>query len=74
MGQDQDTFGGSFEADQAFSGEVASLDIFSRILEESEIEAMAGCKMFDLIGDLLSLSDLREWEVSPQVIIQFAYQ
>ena len=53
LGQDQDWFGGHFEKEQSFSGEIASVDIFGRELKGEEIKGLAGCKS-DARGDLVS--------------------
>ncbi len=37
IGQEQDTLGGSFEVDQSFCGWVAEFNIWSKILDETEI-------------------------------------
>ena len=39
VGQDQDTVGGGFKADDAFVGEVTQLNLWDRVLSESEIVA-----------------------------------
>ncbi|XP_055363716.1 adhesion G-protein coupled receptor D2 isoform X2 [Betta splendens] len=40
IGQEQDTFGGSFKKDESFSGSVAELHIWDRVLNSSEIDIM----------------------------------
>ncbi|XP_030290070.1 adhesion G-protein coupled receptor D2 isoform X3 [Sparus aurata] len=40
IGQEQDTFGGSFKKDESFSGSITELHIWDRVLNDSEIETM----------------------------------
>ena len=40
MGHDQDSVGGTFDASQAFGGELYQLNIWSKALEAGEIEDM----------------------------------
>ncbi|XP_035509235.1 adhesion G-protein coupled receptor D2 [Morone saxatilis] len=40
IGQEQDTFGGSFKKDESFSGSITELHIWDRVLNSSEIYAM----------------------------------
>ncbi|XP_073332565.1 adhesion G protein-coupled receptor D2 [Pagrus major] len=40
IGQEQDTFGGSFKKDESFSGSITELHIWDRVLNSSEIETM----------------------------------
>nr|XP_020452237.1 adhesion G-protein coupled receptor D2-like isoform X3 [Monopterus albus] len=40
IGQEQDTFGGSFKKDESFSGSITELHIWDRVLNSSEISAM----------------------------------
>ncbi|XP_054871865.1 adhesion G-protein coupled receptor D2 isoform X2 [Amphiprion ocellaris] len=40
IGQEQDTFGGSFKADESFSGSITELHIWDRVLNSSEIFTM----------------------------------
>uniref|UniRef100_UPI003AAB2E64 adhesion G protein-coupled receptor D2 n=1 Tax=Centroberyx gerrardi TaxID=166262 RepID=UPI003AAB2E64 len=40
IGQEQDTFGGSFKKDESFSGSVTELHIWERALNDSEIHTM----------------------------------
>lgn len=45
LGQDQDKFGGSFEADQSFSGKLADLRMMERVLESTELAEMDLCNL-----------------------------
>ncbi|XP_042272092.1 adhesion G-protein coupled receptor D2 isoform X1 [Thunnus maccoyii] len=40
IGQEQDTFGGSFKKDESFSGSITELHIWDRVLDSSEIDTM----------------------------------
>lgn len=40
IGQEQDTFGGSFKKDESFSGSITELHIWDRVLNRSEIYTM----------------------------------
>ncbi|XP_059196570.1 adhesion G-protein coupled receptor D2 [Centropristis striata] len=40
IGQEQDTFGGSFKKDESFSGSITELHIWDRVLDSSEIYTM----------------------------------
>ena len=40
IGQEQDTFGGSFKKDESFSGSITELHIWDRVLNSSEIFTM----------------------------------
>lgn len=40
IGQEQDTFGGSFKKDESFSGSITELHIWDRVLNSSEIYTM----------------------------------
>ncbi len=40
IGQEQDTFGGSFKKDESFSGSITELHIWDRVLNSSEIYSM----------------------------------
>ncbi|XP_059839510.1 adhesion G-protein coupled receptor D2 [Hypanus sabinus] len=42
IGQEQDTFGGSFKKDESFIGSITQLHIWDRLLNASEIQALAG--------------------------------
>ncbi|XP_062919506.1 adhesion G-protein coupled receptor D2-like [Mobula hypostoma] len=42
IGQEQDTFGGSFKKDESFIGNITQLHIWDRLLNASEIQALAG--------------------------------
>ncbi|XP_041064687.1 adhesion G-protein coupled receptor D2-like [Carcharodon carcharias] len=41
IGQEQDTFGGSFKKDESFVGNITQLHIWDRVLNASEIQALA---------------------------------
>ena len=45
MGQDQDSFGGGFQADQSYSGKLADLRVMDRVLEHSELNRMNPCDL-----------------------------
>lgn len=41
-GQEQDSFGGGFQRDQSFSGEITQLNFWSRVLDEGTIRKVRG--------------------------------
>ena len=41
LGQDQDSVGGEFVDDQSFIGELASVNIWSRVLDDQEIATLS---------------------------------
>lgn len=45
VGQDQDTPGGGFSASDSFSGLIADLRVFDRVLTQNDISAAAHCQM-----------------------------
>ena len=54
IGQDQDTIGGFFDSNQAFSGELTQVGLWSRILSNEEIDSLANCSSnMQVIGKYL---------------------
>ena len=58
MGQDQDLFGGGFEADQSFSGKMADLRMTSRVMTPEQIQQFFSCNFEE--GWFL----FDEWQIS----------
>ena len=58
LGQEQDTEGGGFEANQSFVGSMASVNLWSRVLSSQEIFRMSSsCALGK--GDVMKWSDVR---------------
>ncbi|XP_072096767.1 adhesion G protein-coupled receptor D2 [Mobula birostris] len=45
IGQDQDSLGGTFKQSEAFSGNITGLNIWSGVLDRSQIAAASGCSL-----------------------------
>ncbi|XP_078282132.1 adhesion G protein-coupled receptor D2-like [Rhinoraja longicauda] len=45
IGQDQDALGGAFKQNEAFSGNITDLNIWSQALDGSQIAAVSGCSL-----------------------------
>ncbi|CAH2329824.1 adhesion G- coupled receptor D2, partial [Pelobates cultripes] len=45
VGQDQDTFGGSFKQKDSFSGNITYLNIWRKVLNDDEIEQVRSCSL-----------------------------
>ncbi|XP_047739550.1 uncharacterized protein LOC108670860, partial [Hyalella azteca] len=65
IGQQQDNFGGGFEGDRSYSGEITQLNFWHRVLDASTIKNIAECRDKDE-GDALAWSTLR-WNSSGEV-------
>ncbi|XP_032883780.1 adhesion G-protein coupled receptor D2-like isoform X1 [Amblyraja radiata] len=66
IGQEQDTFGGSFKKDESFIGNVTQLHIWDRLLNASEIHVLAGNCLVVPLG-LYFQWNLSVFEVEPTV-------
>ncbi|XP_043535392.1 neuronal pentraxin-2-like isoform X1 [Chiloscyllium plagiosum] len=53
LGQEQDVAGGSFDATQAFVGELAEFNVWDRILTPVEIQSIANCSTSSM-GNIIS--------------------
>ncbi len=60
LGQEQDAYEGLFDAAQTFRGKLTPLNIWSDILSEEDIAAMAACKV-QLVGDVVN-SESENWQ------------
>lgn len=61
IGQDQDAVGGKFSESESFLGEMAYVDIWSRILEPQEvITNMESCSNESNFGDLYGWPEMQE--------------
>ncbi|KAI8506533.1 hypothetical protein Bbelb_159600 [Branchiostoma belcheri] len=71
LGQDQDTFGGGFQATQAFSGELSQVNLWDRVLSQPEIEAdwSAFCSLhgnvIDWANTTVDVFGLVSWDQHP---------
>ncbi|ROT60958.1 putative neuronal pentraxin-2 [Penaeus vannamei] len=65
IGQEQDSFGGGFQRDQSFSGEITELNFWERVLDDRTIARVAACRD-DQEGDILAWSDQR-WNITGEV-------
>ncbi|XP_066498163.1 neuronal pentraxin 1 like [Hoplias malabaricus] len=54
LGQEQDTLGGGFDANQAFVGDMANFHIWDRKLTEGEIYNLATCSSKAQVGNVFS--------------------
>ena len=57
IGQDQDSVGGGFDAEDAFVGEVTEVHVWNRVLSPAEIEVLASSCAQDLVGNYVAYSD-----------------
>ncbi|CAN9510782.1 unnamed protein product [Ophioblennius macclurei] len=57
LGQEQDTLGGGFDATQAYVGELANLNIWSRKLSAGEIYGLATCSSKAPAGNVFSWTE-----------------
>ncbi|XP_069772950.1 adhesion G protein-coupled receptor D2-like [Narcine bancroftii] len=67
IGQDQDSLGGAFKQNEAFSGNITALNIWSRALTGGEIAAINGCSL--PLQHLVYQWDLANMEIEPTVEI-----
>ncbi|XP_063889382.1 uncharacterized protein LOC135116084 isoform X3 [Scylla paramamosain] len=65
IGQEQDQFGGGFQRDQSFSGEITQLNFWSSVLSPLTISKIAQCEE-EQEGNILSWSSQR-WNISGEV-------
>ncbi len=72
LGQEQDSYGGSFDKTQAFRGKMTPCNIWKGLLDESSIMAMSSCKE-EQLGSVIS-SESKSWEKidSTSVTIDYA--
>ena len=58
IGQEQDVYGGKFEATQSFVGKMATVNIWSKVMSSREISRMArSCALGK--GDVMQWSDVK---------------
>ncbi|KAK8401438.1 hypothetical protein O3P69_002897 [Scylla paramamosain] len=69
IGQEQDSFGGNFQQDQSYSGEIAHLSFWDSYLSQDEIIRIAECQE-PKEQPLLGWSS-QEWELQGEVYSQF---
>ncbi|XP_072259065.1 C-reactive protein-like [Pyxicephalus adspersus] len=66
LGQDQDTFGGGFDASQSFVGEISDVNMWDKVLTPEDIQkAISG----DLHGNLIIWKSL-VYEIKGDVLVQ----
>ncbi|MBN3299243.1 NPTX2 protein, partial [Amia calva] len=56
LGQEQDTLGGRFDATQAFVGELAGVQLWSRALSAHEVYSLASCTSH-MTGDVIAWTE-----------------
>ncbi|CAB4013113.1 Hypothetical predicted protein, partial [Paramuricea clavata] len=59
IGQDQDSVGGGFDANQAFGGEISEVHVWNRALSPAEIEVLASSCAQDLVGNYVAYTDFK---------------
>jgi hypothetical protein len=57
IGQDQDTVGGGFVAEDTFLGEVSEVHVWNRVLSPAEIEVLVSSCAQELVGNYVAYSD-----------------
>ncbi|XP_078407388.1 adhesion G protein-coupled receptor D2 [Cetorhinus maximus] len=67
IGQDQDSLGGTFKQNEAFSGKVTDLNIWTHVLDANQITAVKMCSFPQ--QNLISKWDLASLEIEPTVQI-----
>ena len=60
LGQEQDAFGSFFDENQAFSGELAQVEMWSVLLDSQSIKAIAECQQSTIFVE----SKIAEWNAS----------
>ncbi|XP_042208523.1 uncharacterized protein LOC121856845 [Homarus americanus] len=53
LGQEADKVNGGYQAQQSFSGIITGFNMYSRQLRGEEVEALAGCEVEEVEGDLV---------------------
>ena len=67
IGQEQDSFGGGFDKNQNFIGELTAVNIWNRVLSEEEISTNARqCHVTSVSGDAISWVDFTQGELNGQ--------
>ena len=63
IGQEQDKRFGGYEATQSFTGKISEFNVWSRVLEDSEIDSFSNCQNVSE-GDLIAWdSDFESWTI-----------
>ncbi|XP_012808476.2 adhesion G-protein coupled receptor D2 isoform X1 [Xenopus tropicalis] len=47
IGQDQDSFGGTFKAKESFSGNITNLNVWMKVLSDEQIEVVRSCNVIE---------------------------
>ncbi len=65
LGQEQDAYGGFFDLNQAFSGEITQLEMWESVLSNSAIQSLAKCEVETVQEDnrILVWGDLQDWSL-----------
>uniref|UniRef100_A0A182PU12 Sushi, von Willebrand factor type A, EGF and pentraxin domain-containing protein 1 n=1 Tax=Anopheles epiroticus TaxID=199890 RepID=A0A182PU12_9DIPT len=72
FGQEQDVLGGGFSETESFRGRMAYVDLWSRVLEEQEVQSLyRTCESYS--GDLVQWIDLRQQTVGLVRIVSSAF-
>ncbi|XP_078083687.1 adhesion G protein-coupled receptor D2-like [Mustelus asterias] len=67
IGQDQDSLGGTFKQNEAFSGNITDMNIWTNVLDATQITAASMCSLPQ--QNLISKWDLASMEIEPTVHI-----
>ncbi|XP_048469332.1 adhesion G-protein coupled receptor D2 [Rhincodon typus] len=67
IGQDQDSLGGTFKQNEAFSGNITDLNIWTRVLDANQIKAVSMCSFPQ--QNLIYQWNLTSLEIEPSVQI-----
>ncbi|XP_053329829.1 adhesion G-protein coupled receptor D2 [Spea bombifrons] len=63
VGQDQDSFGGTFKKKESFSGNITGLNMWSKVLNNDEIEQVRSCRLLE--KDLIFSWNKQQLEIEP---------
>lgn len=70
LGQDQDTFGGGFDAKQSFVGMLENFHMWDYVLPSSEIRQYMNC-MYFTPGNVFNWKDIESYELTGSVFIEY---
>lgn len=60
LGQEQDSVGGGFDANQSFQGSLTNVNVWSSVLTASAIKSLSDSCLSTLEGDVYEWSDFRD--------------
>lgn len=67
IGQDQDSYKGSFESEQTFQGKLTGLNMWERVLSAGEVSGLNSSKCSSAQGNIVKWNDLFKKEQFGQV-------